>query len=201
MSDSILRIGITMRIVDAPDYYEPRDALAHAWGTFLNEAIPSALWMPIPNTALDPSLHCSKWGINRLILSGGENYGQSRNRDLTEMTLLDWAEDEAIPVLGICRGMQLMAIHAGGQLKPVDGHVATHHKLKNGIISHEVNSFHTQALSYCPDTYSVIAESTDNEIEAISHKMLPWEGWMWHPERQVKNFNSEDIYRIRKLFT
>ena len=30
----------------------------------------------------------------------------------------------------------------------------------------------------------LLAQSEDGNIEAMIHKELPWEGWMWHPERE-----------------
>jgi putative glutamine amidotransferase len=68
--------------------------------------------------------------LDGLIIAGGADvnpsrYGQEPNqhvtvwydeRDETELWLLDAASDAALPVLGICRGMQVMAVHAGGSL-------------------------------------------------------------------------------------
>ncbi len=44
-----LRLGLTMRVVEASGYYEPRDALAHDWQHCLQRILPGACWMPIPN--------------------------------------------------------------------------------------------------------------------------------------------------------
>ena len=51
----------------------------------------------------------------------------------------------------------------------------------------EVNSFHDWGLDNCPPNFEIMARTNDGVIEAIKHKVLPWEGWMWHPER-YKNF-------------
>ena len=40
----------------------------------------------------------------------------------------------------------------------------------------------------------------DGFIEAISHKSLPWEGWMWHPERNLK-YKKYFQQKIKKIFT
>jgi putative glutamine amidotransferase len=44
-----------------------------------------------------------------------------------------------------------------------------------------------------------MALSVDGSIEAIKHETLPWQGWMWHPER-YSEFCEDDGQRIRNLF-
>ena len=199
MLNKRLRIGVTMRILEARGYYEPRDALAHDWSSFLRVALSNAAWLPLPNLGANSiRVYCEKWGINRLILTGGNDIGVSPIRDETEQDLLSWARENAVPVLGICRGMQVMAMWVGAELKPVAGHVRTRHQLA-GEITGEVNSYHNDALAECPPGFTVLARSEDDEIEAIRHESLPWEGWMWHPERE-ENFHSRDIERLRALF-
>lgn len=194
-----MKIGVTMRIVQADGYIEPRDALAQDWGRFLAAALPNAGWMPLPNLGADDIVpYCERWGIDRLILSGGDDLGAAALRDATERGLLDWAEAGEIPVLGICRGMQLLADRAGTSLHEIDGHVAMRHPLQ-GERSDVVNSFHRLGLEACPAGYGVTARTDDGSIEAIYHSRLPWAGWMWHPEREASP-SPIDIHAIESLF-
>lgn len=136
-----------------------------------------------------------------VLLSGGNDIGEVSERDNTERRLLDYARDSALPALGICRGMQMMAVWAGGSLSPVSGHVRTRHRLQAanpGEWPDEVNSFHNFALADCPLGFVVAARVKDGTIEAIRHETLPWEGWMWHPEREPQ-FNPTDLMRFRTL--
>ena len=94
--------------------------------------------------------------------------------------------------------MQFLGIKDGSTLKNVSNHVKKNHMVK-GEISGKVNSFHNQSLSICPKNYRILAKSNDGNIEAIQHKNLPWEGWMWHPER-FKKFIKRDINRFIKIF-
>ena len=132
-----------------------------------------------------------------IVLSGGSDIGLNWERDSTEFQLLDVAYKQQIPTLGICRGMQMMAAWAGSPTHQVQSHTATRHRIY-GQISAEVNSFHSKSVKDCPDDFEVIARSSDHEIEAIRHKKLKWEGWMWHPEREPK-FLKRDIDGLRKL--
>ena len=133
-----------------------------------------------------------------LILSGGNNIGENEDRDRLELFLLDYAKRIKMPVLGICRGMQIMSYWSGCKLKSIDDHVNKRHKI-NGEICKEVNSYHNESIIDCPENFKVLANSEDGEIEAIKHMVLPWEGWMWHPERE-KKFQKDDIKRIKVLF-
>ncbi len=69
--------------------------------------------------------------LDGLVISGGADIDPARyddvphprtaawrpDRDAWELALLDAAEARGLPVLGVCRGMQLMAVHAGGTLE------------------------------------------------------------------------------------
>ena len=95
--------------------------------------------------------------------------------------------------------MQMMGVFCGSELTGVSGHVRTRHELV-GEIKRNVNSYHNQGLSECPDGFRVLATAEDGSIEAIRSGTLNWEGWMWHPERE-KPFNQADIKQFQKLFS
>lgn len=146
----------------------------------------------------DLNLWISNISPDGVVLSGGNDLNSFPQRDSTEYNLLKYAKKNDLPTLGICRGMQLMASLEGIKLVKIDGHINKRHFIR-GEINMEVNSFHNQALSQCPDDYYVIAKSLDNIIKAIKHKSLPWEGWMWHPERETP-FKNLDKLRFKDLF-
>jgi len=188
---------------------ERRDALDQLLSAWLMSA--GYVPVPVPNQLSQGNQSGQKFIGNLLlnwldmvqpsgvVLSGGNDLGECPERDETENILLQWAEKNLIPVLGICRGMQMLGVRTGGRLKPVVGHVRTRHTLVSDIFSGEANSYHNFALAECPLGYKVAAQSEDGEIEAIMHISLPWEGWMWHPEREV-DFQARDIHRVRELF-
>ena len=205
-----LVIGVTQRVDKIGAYNEWRDALDQRLVDWVVQA--GFVPLPIPNTLVEikssntyqPILDnwLSAVQINGILLSGGNDIGDIEKRDVTEKYLLSWAEKNRKPVLGICRGMQIMGVYSGGKLIEVNGHVKTHHQLqvvsKNQKFSKYVNSYHSLVLQECPNKFELLAISEDGSIEAIVHKYLPWEAWMWHPEREDVFYENE-LDRFRKL--
>lgn len=94
--------------------------LANALGVWLAGGRP---------VTMGPGIRESFDGLDGLIIGGGVDiearlYGHDisdewpydPDRDALEIAALDWADDSGIPVLGICRGMQLLNVHRGGTL-------------------------------------------------------------------------------------
>ena len=120
-------------------------------------------------------------------------------RDAFEIALLDAAVNSGLPVLGICRGPQLINIAAGGTLhQHLPEHAATDgppDATPHTVITVEgsqlremygpevaVNSLHHQAVDQLGDGYIATAHSPDGIIEGIEHAELPILAVQWHPE-------------------
>lgn len=207
-SASKIVVAITQRIDRVEGRAEFRDSLDQR----LIEWVAQAGFLPVtvPNTLVREA---GDEGVfedwlqtlrpQAVILSGGNDIGEAPRRDVTERYLLSWAQETRVPLLGICRGMQMMAVWAGTKLVRVEGHVRSRHQLALAGAGDEwprsVNSFHDWSVSACPDQFEVVARAEDGTIEAIRHIHLPWEGWMWHPERELP-FNEIDTNRIVRLF-
>ena len=161
--------------------------------------------------------------IDGLILSGGGDYDPryaneepdpklgeiNEERDLPELFITRLAYNRQIPILGICRGIQTLAMALGGKVKQditdiatlnhsqkEERNVPTHNVIieKDSILSQlykltdknatlKVNSFHHQAVCDCGDKFRVVAKSEDGIIEAMeSREFKSIIGVQWHPE-------------------
>ena len=195
-------VAISQRIDFHKNRGETRDALDQDLCKLIHET--GNLPIPVPNSlcAEDDSTSIDKWlkhvSPNAVLLSGGNNIGEFRERDITERALIRYASESSLPILGICRGMQMLACYYGAKLIKAEGHLKTRHKLF-GKLHLEVNSYHEFSINSCPKEFTIIAKSKDGNIEGIRHSSLPWEGWMWHPERE-KEFSPSDIARLHTLF-
>lgn len=207
-------VAVTQRIDYLGDRNETRDAVDQKLTAWLVAA--GYLPVTVPNSffaeGFSPEASATalaKWleaiGPSALVLSGGNDIGVFPSRDETEAYLLSWAQREKVPLLGICRGLQMIAVWAGTELVPVSRHVATRHALnpvkpdEAPLWPAQVNSYHNWGLTSCPDGFEVAATAEDGSIEAIRHQSLPWQGWMWHPEREPE-FDQRDSARLRGLF-
>jgi gamma-glutamyl-gamma-aminobutyrate hydrolase PuuD len=197
------RVVVSQRVDSFPDRNERRDALDQAVSVWLIKG--GFLPIPMPNR-LDTTVCGVPTAIewlqavepDAMLLSGGNDIGAAQERDETELDMLAYAEAKNLPVLGICRGMQMLAHRSGAALQSCTGHVGVRHRLC-GEWTRDVNSFHCLALTQCPADFRVTAFSEDGGIEAIRHLDRNWEGWMWHPEREAI-FEEDDLGRLRLLF-
>jgi putative glutamine amidotransferase len=210
MTDSVI-VVVSQRVELVAARQEWRDALDQRLVSFLLRA--GTMPVPVPNGLSAHAPAGQKGGSNfeawigrvnpqAVVLSGGNDIGECTDRDTTEKRLLDFAQTNRLPVLGICRGMQMMGIWAGGRLAQVRGHAGQRHRLlaveQPADLPSNVNSYHDWSLVGCPEGFALVARSEDGGIEAIRHLHLPWEGWMWHPEREA-DFAEVDIRRAKKL--
>lgn len=188
----MIRFGITMRITEAVNYVEPRDSIASDWSKYMLSAFPDAQFVFIPNIEEAVQQYIKDLKINVLIISGGDNLGTYQRRDKTETLALAYALENKIPVIGICRGLQLIHQYYGGQLIKGDAdfieqHRATKHEVCFKEDTHEVNSYHNYQIDEqsLADKFEVIARcSADNTIEAIQNNGVL--AMMWHPERDTE---------------
>ena len=206
MEDSIgrLRIGISMRVTVAADYYEKRDSLSQDWQRFLLKYLPGVSSLPLANVGSSIITNVVKpFRINAFILTGGDDEGVFPERDNTELAILTYAIENHLPVLAVCRGFQLLQTYCGGELSDCDSqaHMGTHHKVNVGEINLRVNSYHAKSIrpGSLASNLKAIAFAPDGGVEAAVFKNEAVLALMWHPEREnrISQFECE---LIRQLF-
>ena len=207
MSETKPIIGISLRIVSAPGYNEKRDALSQDWTKFFEKLGVNPLL--IPNTLKNITSFLDDMKVQGLILSGGDNISDDVNRDETERKILNYSIDKKIPLVGICRGMQVINKFFGGEMETLENseHVGKPHSISLNqkfasslqTKNFKVNSFHHNIINQkkLGQNLEPFAMATDNTIEGFYHSELPIVGIMWHPERTQ---NLENELMIRNIF-
>ena len=219
-----LKIGISQRQVFDPRRDELFDTLDTRWNGLAKEL--NALLVPIPNNT-DISGFLDINNFDAFVLSGGNNinYNQKKwknhkeamqtndvslSRDLIEAEVINHSINNKIPILGVCRGMQMLNVYFGGKISQIKGehHVAVTHEIK--IVDKRltafygehanVNSFHNYGI--VPNEISkelAITSVCDDQIESFCHSKHNFHGIMWHPERPGPSSHN-DIKYIRHIF-
>ena len=192
-----------MRVISTLEYDEERDAIAHDWMKYLVKL--GYLPILIPNIGDEISSYLDNVNPDLIILTGGNDIGESEIRDYSENEIIKYSINNKIPMLGVCRGLQMINIFFGGNIIKIENHSNTIHKIN---ISSELENFYSKELtvnSY--HNYGIDSECAGKElkqiawdeegyIESMKHEKYPIIGIMWHPERQ--NIKS-DIHLINFL--
>ncbi len=205
----------------------PNGTYRHAISNTYVEALLAAGASPvlIPSSAHEPALQAVYNMLDGLLLSGGVdvdpiNYGEEINgteeiddlRDITEILLTRWAMRDALPILGICRGQQVLNVALGGSLyqdipsqipdTDMDHRMSDRLGQRNyiahpvtlnpdsrmagllGTIELAANTLHHQSVKQVGEGLKVVGVAPDGVIEALESEDL--NRWVFsvqcHPE-------------------
>jgi len=139
------------------------------------------------------------------------------SRDLFELALVREARARRLPILGICRGMQLLNIAYGGTLdqhRPHDSErlaripglraqvtevdVETNTNMESALARHrfQVVCLHHQAIDQVGSNLRVVAKAADGLIEGLEDPSAPFiMGVLWHPEQMLEQRDGLGVYR------
>jgi gamma-glutamyl-gamma-aminobutyrate hydrolase PuuD len=201
VADRVKIVAVTQRVVLVPEYGERRDCLDQAWARFI--ATCGLLPLPVPNVVVVALAMFGRSEVAGLILTGGNDLaalgGDAPERDATENALLDAAESRRLPVIGVCRGMQVIQQRCAVPLRRIQGHVMRRQTIDIEGKETEVNSYHHFGASESRPPLNAWAHARDGIVKAIRHSEQPVTGIMWHPER-ITPFAERDIALFRDVF-
>lgn len=215
------KIGITMHIEHSRKHVENAINMDYVRAVINSGGLPVLVPVTLDFGLLNDYLDM----VDGIVFTGGcdinpERYGEVNEglsvdicdiRDQMELYLLRNAIDRQMPVLGICRGHQLINIHYGGtlyqdvmtqinteidhiNLEEEADHIA--HTVKAdpssrlrqwlGADKFPVNSRHHQAIKRLGEGLKIAARSKDGIVEAIEHQRDDVVGVQWHPEDLIE---------------
>ena len=194
-------VAITQRVIEASNYNERRDALDQRWISLLREANISPLILP--NHLDQAQTLLNTYPVKGIILTGGNDLaeygGDAPERDALETWLLQHSYTNGLPLLGVCRGMQMIFHSENIKLVKVENHVCAQQTIEIDGQPQQVNSYHHWAAFNLPESYRCFANAKDNVIKAIQSNDGRVTGIMWHPER-ITPFRPDDIQLLQRLF-
>jgi putative glutamine amidotransferase len=213
-----------------PDGETSRVRLTAAYVTALESA--GLIPMIVPPLSRSDAASAVLDSVAGLVLTGGEDvdparYGEKRHekvrsvsaaRDATEAALIKEARERGIPVLAICRGIQILNVALGGTLvqdipSQCETDIVHDEESARDSRTHEisvepgsliaraigtdhctVNSFHHQSVKRVADGMRVTARSPDGIIEGLESTDEAW--WVmavqWHPEEMTDSSEPWD---------
>ena len=173
--------------------------------------------------SLDPSEIIPR--LDGILMSGGadidpERYGAEPEpelqaiepiRDEFELSLLEEIYKRELPVAGICRGLQILNIHAGGTLfqdipphsvrdEPPSSRMHEVTFTEGSVLaalygsSMQVNSLHHQSIDRVGNGFLATGLANDLGVEAIEHYELPILAVQWHPE-MLDSRDSDPLFQ------
>lgn len=146
-------------------------------------------------------------------------YNVDPERDQFEFTLCELALSRQLPILGICRGLEVMAVISGGDMVPhipeefgndvihraaeppparhsVQVLPGTHLAQITKVTEMDVVSFHHQAVRTVPPGWRINAIAPDGVIEGLEHEQHPFAiGVQWHPELSLEDPPHQRLIR------
>jgi putative glutamine amidotransferase len=150
------------------------------------------------------------------LIASTKRHGVDPSRDAMELSLLEHARERDLPVLGICRGSQLMNLAEGGTLvRDVDTLYDERPQLytvlprrevlvREGSVLHGivgrsellVNSLHFHAVREPGRGFSIVASEPSGVPQAIEHAQRRfWIGVQWHPEYLPQQHSHQQLFR------
>ena len=164
-------------------YDERRNGLDQRWSLFTNQLG----YFPLPLANVQAELvpdYVGAINLDGLLLSGGNSIASvcpsakdaAPERDIFELAIISEALDRGIPIIAVCRGMQILNIYMGGSLSPIEGHVAVRHTLLSTGGPHPLpettNSYHEWSIAPDDLAEDLTPIATDKDGNIVAKKVI-----------------------------
>lgn len=157
------------------------------------------------------------WLMRKVLSVQSSRNRKDDARDQLEFSLLEECVEKGIPVLGICRGGQLINVYWGGTLhQNISGFYTESPQLRtirarklihvesgttlSRILNRsqaKVNSLHDQSVKDLGKGLRIAARETNGVVQAIEHRTLPFMlGVQWHPEFMPLNPEQRRVFHF-----
>ncbi|MBT3536434.1 MAG: C26 family cysteine hydrolase domain-containing family [Rhodospirillaceae bacterium] len=205
------RIGLTQRVDAVPGRDERRDGLDQRWQSVFADL--GALAIPLPNSGAGAETLIDTLDLQGIVLTGGNDVAEAPQagnvapeRDRLERDLVRICLARALPLLGVCRGMQMINVALGGHLGRTTGHAGAAHPISVSDDGPwpdrwQVNSYHDVCIprdGLAPGL-RCLAVSENGDVEAFRHDDGGCHGIMWHPERELPHRAEDLAFMARAL--
>ncbi|MBV9549446.1 MAG: gamma-glutamyl-gamma-aminobutyrate hydrolase family protein [Alphaproteobacteria bacterium] len=201
MNSDGLAILVSQRVTTDTVTGERRDALDQNWWDFLHQA--GLLPVAVPNRPEFAEQLIKLTKPRGILLTGGNDPvplgGDAPERDETETFLISFALAHGLPLMGVCRGMQMVQLYFGVAIHPIEGHVEPCQTIEFHGRPAAVNSFHRFGTRDSLAPLNICGRSEDGVVKAVRVSNKPILGIMWHPER-LNPRRTEDVSLFRDFF-
>jgi len=191
------KIAITPRLITNESYFEIRDALDIRWAKLFEMLNFLPIILPTHYNKINSFFDSIDIG-GIILTSGNDLYSVNQNelsnkRDIFEKNLIKYAVKNNIPLLGLCRGFQIIAEYYGCKVEKCKEHVGVEHSLhisdesrfKNDLSKiKKIRCYHNYSIKKINNNFIISARSEDGVIEAFEHKDNNIFAQMWHSERE-----------------
>lgn len=195
------RILVTQRVTVVPTHGERRDSLDQRWVHFLFAC--GLLPLLVPNHLPTSRLMLEALQPDGILLTNGDDLtaygGRVPEREEMERFLIDYALQEGIPLIGVCKGMQVIQDYFGVPLHQISGHVRSQQTVTLHGSAHEVNSYHNWGTTQTVEPLDVWGVAEDGVVKAVRVNSKEVYGIMWHPER-FQRYREEDVRWFRSVY-
>lgn len=156
------------------------------------------------------------WMIRKIFSLDFTTQLEDRQRDELEFGILRQVIDKKVPILGICRGAQLLNVYFGGTLYqdiadfynekpqlqtilPISTIIIEPQSQLYSILRKKytrVNSLHHQSVKTLGSNLRIVAQEPSGVVEAIEHTQLPFViGVQWHPEFLITYRRQRQLFQ------